>query len=112
MYIYGRANGIFIYIYIYKRTDGRYIFIYINIIHPKKMQFAANGQFVLVFLSVSLSIVTHRKGKGWKYDNIYILQYRKTMNISTIESYRVYRGAKIVILYSCIICLDNKVIIC
>ena len=41
MYIHRRANRI----YIYRWADGRYIYIHI---YPKKSQFAAKGQFVLV----------------------------------------------------------------
>ena len=49
MYIYRWANGIYIYIiYAYRRANGRYTNAY-----PKKLQFAAYGQFVLVKLDMT-----------------------------------------------------------
>ena len=55
IYIYIYYTYISIYIYIYRRADGTFIYI-----HPKKLKFAAYGQFVL-FLYLFLAGLGQKK---------------------------------------------------
>ena len=98
MYIYE-----YIYIFKYRRANG--IYMYISYIYPKKLQFAAYGQFVLILTRNQLNALD-----TWMYQTfLYIYhEYKKEIfSIRAGENIEI-KDEKICNLIFCIKCRLNS----